>query len=139
MAITKQEAINSLINKEELFITYSTATRHPYVILDKETSHHQVWLFAEEKDVIAFNTKEVQEKKALVTGMKLEKSQYLPFFSELYAIGVNTVVWNDGEEKIEIELKDIARQPDLSEMEAEKRPLYNAPLQLAGISLLQEL
>ena len=102
MAITKQEAINSLINKEELFITYSTATRHPYVILDKETSHHQVWLFAEEKDVIAFNTKEVQEKKALVTGMKLEKSQYLPLFSELYAIGVNTVVWNDGEEKIEI-------------------------------------
>ena len=139
MAITKQEAINSLINKEELFITYSTATRHPYVILDKETSHHQVWLFAEEKDVIAFNTKEVQEKKALVTGMKLEKSQYLPFFSELYAIGVNTVVWNDGEEKIDIELKDIARQPDLSEMEAEKRPLYNAPLQLAGIYLLQEV
>ena len=112
MAITKQEAINSLINKEELFITYSTATRHPYVILDKETSHHQVWLFAEEADVIAFNTKEAQEKKTAVTGMRLEKSQYLPFFSELYSIGVNAVVWKEGEESLAIEIKDIIEPPE---------------------------
>lgn len=139
MAISKKEAIVSLTGREAIYMSYSPVTKHPYVTFDKEASQNQVWLFAEEADVIAFNTKEAQEKKAAVTGMRLEKSQYLPFFSELYSIGVNAVVWKEGEESLAIEIKDIARQPDINEIEPEKRPLYNAALQLAGIHLLQEV
>lgn len=139
MAISTRDAIVSLTGKEEIYMSYCTVTKHPYVTRNQETSHHQAWLFASEEEVIKFNTEEATEKKVAVTGMKLAKSQYLPFFSELYSIGVDAIVWNDGEEKIEIEIKEIAKKPDLSELEPEKRPLYNEELQLAGIYLIQEV
>lgn len=139
MAISKKEAVTSLTNKDEIFMSYSTVTKHPYVEWNKETSKNQVWLFASEEEVIAFNTKEAKEKKVAVTGMKLEKAQYLAFFNELYSIGVTAVGWKDGEEQIELELTDIIKAPDLSEIEPQKRPLYNRELQLAGIYFMQEM
>lgn len=139
MAISKKEAVTSLTNKDEIFMSYSTVTKHPYVEWNKETSKNQVWLFASEEEVIAFNTKEAKEKKVAVTGMKLEKAQYLAFFNELYSIGVTAVGWKDGEEQIELELTDIVKAPDLSEIEPQKRPLYNRELQLAGIYFMQEM
>lgn len=139
MAISKKEAVTSLTNKDEIFMSYSTVTKHPYVEWNKETSKNQVWLFASEEEVIAFNKKEAKEKKVAVTGMKLEKAQYLAFFNELYSIGVTAVGWKDGEEQIELELTDIVKAPDLSEIEPQKRPLYNRELQLAGIYFMQEM
>ena len=56
-----------------------------------------------------------------------------------YAIGVNTVVWVDGEDKIEIDLPDIAKQADMSKIEPAKRPLLNPTLELSGIYFMQEL
>ena len=57
----------------------------------------------------------------------------------LYAVGVNSLVWNNGSEEIEVDLDKIVRQPDLSKVEPEKRPLINATLQLSGIYFMQEL
>lgn len=38
----------------------------------------------------------------------------------LYAVGVNSLVWNNGSEEIEVDLDKIVRQPDLSKVEPEK-------------------
>ena len=35
-------------------------------------------------------------------GMKYEKKDYPRFYGTLYAIGVNSVVWVDGENQIEV-------------------------------------
>ncbi len=59
--------------------------------------------------------------------------------AHFYAIGVNSVVWVDGENQIEVELTRIARQADFSQLEPKKQPLFNSTLQLSGIYFMQEL
>ena len=72
-------------------------------------------------------------------GMKYEKKDFPRMYGLLYAVGVNSLVWNNGSEEIEVDLDKIVRQPDLSKVEPEKRPLINATLQLSGIYFMQEL
>lgn len=79
------------------------------------------------------------EEKVLLMGMKFTKKDYPRLYGTFYAIGVNTVVWVDGEDKIEIDLPDIAKQADMSKIEPAKRPLLNPTLELSGIYFMQEL
>ena len=44
------------------------------------------------------------EDKILLMGMRFSKKDYPRLYGTFYAIGVNTVVWVDGEDKIEIDL-----------------------------------
>ena len=71
--------------------------------------------------------------------MKYEKKDFPRFYGTLYAIGVNTVIRADGEDRTEVDLTDIAKQADLSKLEPAKRPLFNSTLQLSGIYFMQEL
>ena len=72
-------------------------------------------------------------------GMKYENKDFPRFYGTLYAIGVNSVVWVDGENQIEVDLAKIARQADFSKLEPSKQPLFNSTLQLSGIYFMQEL
>ena len=83
--------------------------------------------------------KKMLEEKVLLMGMKFTKKDYPRLYGTFYAIGVNTVVWVDGEDKIEIDLPDIAKQADMSKIEPAKRPLLNPTLELSGIYFMQEL
>ena len=85
------------------------------------------------------SAKKMLEEKVLLMGMKFTKKDYPRLYGTFYAIGVNTVVWVDGEDKIEIDLPDIAKQADMSKIEPAKRPLLNPTLELSGIYFMQEL
>ena len=97
-----------------------------------------MWVFATEEEIKAFGKKKLEDK-ILLMGMKYEKKDYPRFYGTLYAIGVNSVVWVDGENQIEVELTRIARQADFSQLEPKKQPLFNSTLQLSGIYFMQEL
>ena len=47
-------------------------------------------------------------------GMKFSKKDYPRLYGTFYAIGVNTVVWVDGEDQVEVDLANIAKQADMS-------------------------
>ena len=132
MGITEQEAIKELQTRDEIFVAYSQATKLPYVICDQESFNDQVWVFATEEEIKAFGKKKLEDK-ILLMGMKYEKKDYPRFYGTLYAIGVNSVVWVDGENQIEVELTRIARQADFSQLEPKKQPLFNSTLQLSGM------
>lgn len=72
-------------------------------------------------------------------GMKYEKKDFPRMYGLMFAIGANSVIWNNGTEEIEIDLERIVRKPDLSQVEPAKRPLINSTLQLSGIYFMQEL
>ena len=120
MGISKEEAIKELQTREEIFVAYSQATKLPYVKCDEETFNDQAWIFSTEEGIKEFG-KKMLEEKVLLMGMKF------------------TVVWVDGEDKIEIDLPDIAKQADMSKIEPAKRPLLNPTLELSGIYFMQEL
>lgn len=138
MGISKEEAIKELQTRDAVYVAYAQATKLPYVKCDEETYNDQAWLFSTEEGIKAFGKKMI-ENKILLMGMKYEKKDYPRLYGTFYAIGVNTVVWVDGEDQIEIDLPDIAKQTDMSQIEPAKRPLLNPTLELSGIYFMQEL
>lgn len=134
----KADAVKQLQNRDVVFVAYSQATKLPYVTCDKESFNDQAWVFSTEEGIKEFGKKKLEDK-ILLMGMKYEKKDFPRFYGTLYAIGVNTVIWADGEDRTEVDLTDIAKQADLSKLEPAKRPLFNSTLQLSGIYFMQEL
>lgn len=139
MGISKEEAIKELQTRDAVYVAYAQATKLPYVKCDEETYNDQAWIFSTEEGIKAFGKKMVEDNKILLMGMKYEKKHYPRLYGTFYAIGVNTIVWVDGEDQIEVDLPDIARQTDMSQIEPAKRPLLNPTLELSGIYFMQEL
>ena len=138
MGISKEEAIKELQTRETVYVAYAQATKLPYVRCDEETYNDQAWIFSTEEGIKAFGKKLVEEK-ILLMGMKFSKKDYPRLYGTFYAIGVNTVVWVDGEDQVEVDLENIAKQADMSQIEPAKRPLLNPTLELSGIYFMQEL
>ena len=134
----KADAVKQLQNRDVVFVAYSQATKLPYVTCDEESFNDQAWVFSTEEGIKEFGKKKLEDK-ILLMGMKYEKKDFPKFYGTLYAIGVNTVIWADGEDRTEVDLTDIAKQADLSKLEPAKRPLFNSTLQLSGIYFMQEL
>ena len=138
MAISKEDAIKELQNRDMVYVAYSQFTKLPYVKCDEETFNDQAWIFSTEEGIKEFG-KKLLDDKVLLMGMRYVKKDYPRLYGTFYAIGVNTVMWVDGEEQVEIDLPDIAKQHDLSKIPEEHRPLLNPTLELSGIYFMQEL
>lgn len=138
MGMSVEEAVKELQTRERFFVAYAQATKLPYVTCDEESFNDQAWIFGTEEEIKEFGKKKLEDK-VLLMGMRYDKKDFPRFYGTLYAIGVNSVVWNDGENHVEVELEKIARQADFSKLEPEKRPLLNPTLQLSGIYFMQEL
>ena len=138
MGISVEEAVQELRNREEVFVAYSQATKLPYVTCDEETFNDLARIFATEEEIKEYG-KQLLEDKILLMGMKYEKKDFPRLYGTLYAIGVNSVIWTDGDKQIEVEIQRIASQRDMSKSEPAKRPLLNPSLELSGIYFMQEL
>lgn len=138
MALTLEEALKELRNSEEIYVAYSRATNLPYITEGEETFSDQVWLFSTEEEIKQYG-KKLLDDRILIMGMKYEKKDFPRMYGLFYAIGADAIVWNKGEDRIEVEMSKLVREPDMSNVEANKRPMMNATLQLAGIYFMQEL
>ena len=122
MGISVEDAVKELQARETVFVAYSQATKLPYVTCGEETYNDQVWFFAEEETLKEYGKKKLEDK-ILLMGMRYEKKDFPRMYGLLFSIGVNSVIWNNGADEIEIDLEKIVRKPDLSQMEPAKRPL----------------
>ena len=138
MGTSEVETIKEIQGRENIFVAYSQTTKLPYVTCGEESFNDQAWFFTEEEAIKEFGKKKVEEK-ILLMGMRYEKKDFPKMYGLLFSIGVNTIIWNDGGEQMEIDLEKIVRKPDLSKVEPQKRPLINPTLQLSGIYFMQEL
>lgn len=133
----KIESIKKLQQAEALFVLFSRGTNQPFVICDPETFNDQVWVFEDNK-TLEEKAKTYIEQKNPVAAVKLENKTFLNFYSTLFTLGVNEVVFVENERKTEFELEEIVKQPDFSKLPEDKRPLFNPQLQLTGIYFMQE-
>ena len=138
MGTSVEEIIKEIQGRENIFVAYSQTTKLPYVTCGEESFNDQAWFFTEEEAIKEFGKKKIEEK-VLLMGMRYEKKDFPKMYGLLFSIGVNTIMWNDGGEQMEIDLERIVRKPDLSKVEPQKRPLINPTLQLSGIYFMQEL
>ena len=132
------ELIRKIQTQKEVFTILSRATRLPFVICDPESFNDQIWIF-EEKETLEEVVKPLVEKKNPLASIRVENQSFLSFYTVLYTLGVNSVVYFGKNEKTELDLEEIVRKPDFSKLPEEKRPLLNPQLQLSGIYFMQEL
>lgn len=137
MAADKKFLIRSIQKKKEMIVAFCAYTNMPFIVCDSETFNDQVWIFDDEKQLQEF-AKPYTEKKILLRGVKYPNKNFLGFFSMLYTIGVNELVFVTASGKETLELGELIRRPDFSKLPKEQQPIQNAQLQLTGLYFMQE-
>ncbi len=138
MTIDKSFFVKSIQRKSEFIVAYCGYTNMPFVQCDPDTFNDQVWIFDTE-DLLQEFAKPFTEKKILLRGIKYLNKDFLGFFSLLYTIGVNELVFVSETGKQMIELDELIKKPDYSNLPLEKQPIFNPELQLTGLYFMQEM
>lgn len=134
----KQQMAEIIKGLDHIFVPFSQVTRMPFVTCDEETFNDQIWVFETEAEIQAF-AKKYTEDKVLLAAYQIPKERYLGFFTSLYSMGVNAVVYQKGGLKTEIELETLVPPVDFSKFPKGQEPLMNPSLQLSGIYCMQEM
>lgn len=137
MTVDKSFLIKKIQQRESMLVAYCSYTNMPLVVCDPETFNDQVWIFETEALLQEF-AKKYTERKVLLKGIQYKNEQFLPFFSSLFTMGVNELMFVDESATTSIELEELVRRPDYSKMKPQERPLLNPELQLTGIYFMQE-
>ncbi len=137
MTVDKTLLIKSVQKRETMIVAYCGFTGMPLVVCDPETFNDQVWIFETEPLLQEF-AKKYTERKVLLRGVQFKNEQFLQFFSSLFTMGVNELVFVNEGSTTSIELEELVRRPDYSNMKPEERPILNPELQLTGMYFMQE-
>ncbi len=137
MAVDKRFFVRSIQKKKSLIVAYCVFTNMPLVVCDPESFNDQVFLFDTEEQLQEF-AKPYIEKKIFLKGVKYENKRFLSFFSMLFNIGVNELVFTNAGGRQLVELTELVRRPDFSKLPKEKQPVLNPELQLTGLYFMQE-
>lgn len=138
MTVDQVFVIRKLQGLEEILAVYSAVTRMPFATCDEETFNDQVWIFTEQEKLQEF-AKEYAKKKMPLMGVKVKKNEALMFYMNLFSMGINEIVFQDGEIQHKLELTKVVRMPDYEKLPEKKRPVLNPQLMLSSIYFLQEL
>ena len=134
----KIEVLQKLQKMEAFYVLFSRGTNNPFIICDPDTYNDQVWIFEENKDLEEMAKPLIENKNALAA-IKVENKSFLHFFTTLISIGVNAVLFVENERKTELDLEEIIRKPDYSNLPEKERPLLNPQMQISAIYFMQEL
>ncbi|MGI6094243.1 MAG: SseB family protein [Lachnospiraceae bacterium] len=132
------EVLRMIQTIKEIYVPFGKMTHMPYVVCDEKTYNDQIWVFTGE-DVAGNFVKRREEERIPLTVEKYENQQFLLFYSGLHALGVNEVVFVNGDKMAKVPLKMIVTPPDYSQIPEVKRPAVNPQLQLSGIYFMQEM
>ncbi len=139
MEKSKIESLQKLQKMEQFYLLINAGTHNPFVVCDKENFNDQVWIFEVEDDMKEAAKPYMIEQKHKLIPAKIENKGYLPFFTSLFTLGVNAVVFVEKEQTTEFELTEIVKRPILEKIPEDKRPLENPALQITGTYFMQEL
>ncbi len=138
MTVDRSFLAKSIQRKKEIIVAYCGYTNMPFIQCDPDSFNDQVWIFDSEELLQEF-AKPFTEKKLLLKGIKYLNKDFLGFFSLLYTLGVNELVFVGQAGTQKLELEALVRKPDHSALPLEKRPVVNPELQLTGIYFMQEV
>lgn len=138
MTVDQVFIIRKLQSLEEMFVVFSAVTRMPFATCDEETFNDQVWIFNDQDKVQEF-AKSYTEKKMPLMGVKVKKEEAPMFYMNLFGMGINEIVFQDGDNQHKLDLNQVVKMPDYNKLPEHQRPIFNPQLQLSAIYFLQEL
>ena len=134
-----QIQVRKMQKLDQTYVAFSQGTRMPFITCDEESFNDQIWVFTTEDKAKEFGEKRRDERKDILMVVRLENQQLLGFYSGLYLLGVNEIVFVEEEQTTKILLEQLVKAPDHSKLPNEKRPLMNPQMQLTGLYFMQEL
>lgn len=134
----KLELIKKIQNAEQVYAIMSMFTKMPYVVCDEETFDDEVMIFFEEE--AAKNVaKKLLEEKNPVHIAKVEPRSFLPFYTSLFAIGVNCLRINKGlEDETTLQNEELVKKPEVGELPDGKVRVENPEFHLTALYFTQE-
>lgn len=124
---------------EELFVIFGAGTRLPFVTCDEQDFTDQIWTFVEEEKAKHYADVRRENFGDALAVVKVTKEHMLPFFSSLFAYGVDVIMFQEEERLTALPLDKLVRRPDQSQIPEDKRPFLNPQMQLSGIHFMQEM
>ena len=135
MAVDNSFIMRKIRNREDMYVAFCVYTNMPFVTCDPDTFNDQIWIFETEQLFRNFAAS-YTEKKIRLQAAKVLKQSFLPFYSTLYLIGVNELVYVNEGGTFHVDLEKVVPKPDYSKKK--QPPLVNAALQLTGLYFGQE-
>jgi len=134
----RREVLSTIPKAVNLYIIHSEFTRLPYIECDDKT-FDDVAFFFDIKENADKKSKELLEKKQKNTVVELNQEGILRAFTHLVIAGVDAIKYNCQGEDYVIQLNEIVKLSDFSDLPPEKRPVENRTLQLTMLYFAQEI
>lgn len=134
-----QIQVKKMQRLETTYVIFGQGTRMPFLTCDEKSFNDQVWVFTKEEIARKFAEKRRDEQQDLLMVVHMEKEQLLGFYSSLYLLGVNEIVFVEEEQVTGIPLEKLVVMPDYSNQPKEQQPLINSQMQLTGLYFMQEI
>ena len=134
----RREVLASIPKAVNLYMIHSDFTRLPFVYCDDE-SFDDVAFLLDIKENAEKKSKELSENKQKNTVVELNQEGVLRAFTHMLIAGVNAIKYNYQGEDFIIQLDEIVKLSDFSELPPEQRPVENRTLQLTMLYFSQEI
>ena len=105
----------------------SQPTSLPYIVCDPETSNDQVWLFDSESAANLVANDESASRGFQINAAKIENDKFLPFYTSLFFLGVNELLFNRGKEAFALQLDEFINKPDFTSISTDSKPVVLNP------------
>lgn len=134
----RKEVLLSIPKTEKFYMVHSDFTRLPFIYCDDESFDDATYLF-ETKEKAEKKQSELLETKQKTTVVEMDQENLLKTFTQLIVAGVNAIKYNYKDDDYMIQLNEIVKVSDFSELPPEQRPLENRTLQLTMTYFCQEI
>lgn len=135
----KKTAMSMLRNSEKIYALMSPCTQMPYVVCDADTYDDEVFLFEQEEDARK-EAKSLEEKKIPVRLAMIDQNSRLPFFVNLYPMGVNCLVVGKGTgSEVSLQIEELITRKIPEKLPEGKQIVENPELHLTALYMAQEM
>ena len=135
----KKKAMSMLRNSDKIYALISPCTQMPYVVCDPETYDDEVFLFEHEEDA-RNEAQRLMQKKIPARLAAVDKNSRLPFFVNLYPMGVNCLVVGKGTDfEVSLQIEELITRKIPEKLPEGKQIVENPELHLTALYIAQEM
>lgn len=135
----KKKVLEALRGSEEIYMMMSACTKMPFVVCDSETYDDEIFLF-NDLECAKKRAESLRKENQPVNVGRVAKKQLLPFYSSLYTMGVNCLVFEDKEgNQTALQLEELVKRGDVKNLPDGKIWVENPGLHLTALYFMQEM
>lgn len=136
--INKADMLRRMKEGDALYVLVSICTKCPYVVCNPETFDDEIFVYFDMEDAKK-EWERLRQEKIPVNVAKLEKQQFLYFYTSLYTMGINAIIIREGENELLVQLNEVVMRADPKDQPEGHVWIENPQLHLTALYLMQEV